>query len=352
MKPARIGIIGSANVDLVVRADHAPGPGENVFGDDFRMIPGGKGANQAVAVARLGGRARFIGRVGRDSFGEMLLASLRADGVETGGLAAVADAPTGAALIVIDRKGQNSIVVAPGANRRLMPADIQALRPALEKLDAILMQLEIPIETVVHTIRLAREINVPVILDAGPPRAQPPDEVFRVAILSPNEAEAGALLGRAIRDLKDAEEAGREMLRRGAGAVVLKLGSKGALLVTEDECLHVPAHRGQSRGYHRRRRRVHRRARRLSGRRAGAAGGRPHGEQSRRAGDDETRRAAFDADAGRARRDGRGLIFQFPISSLQSPNALRRPALEHLPWHPELPFCLSDLRATLLLKRR
>ena len=242
MKPARIGIIGSANVDLVVRADHMPAPGENVFGDDFRMIPGGKGANQAVAVARLGGRARFIGRVGRDSFGEMLLASLRADGVETDGLAAVADAPTGVALIVIDRKGQNSIVVAPGANRRLMPADIQALRPALEKLDAILMQLEIPMETVVHTIRLARQINVPVILDAGPVRAQPPDEVFRVAILSPNEAETGALLGSAIRDLKDAEGAGREMLRRGAGAVVLKLGSKGALLVTEDECLHVPAH--------------------------------------------------------------------------------------------------------------
>jgi len=242
MKPPRIAIIGSANVDLVIRAHHLPAPGENVFGDDLRMIPGGKGANQAVAVARLGGRARFIGRVGRDSFGEMLLASLRAGGVETGGLAALADAPTGVALIVIDRLGQNSIVVAPGANRRLMPADIQALRPALEKLDAILMQLEIPIETVVHTIRLAREINVPVILDAGPARGQPPDELFRVAILSPNEAEAGALLGCAIRDLKDAEEAGREMLRRGAGAVVLKLGSQGALLVTEDECLHVPAH--------------------------------------------------------------------------------------------------------------
>jgi len=242
MKPARIGIIGSANADLVVRADHVPAPGENVFGEDLRVIPGGKGANQAVAVARLGAQARFIGRVGRDSFGEMLRASLRADGVKTDGLASVADAPTGVALIVVDRNGQNSIVVAPGANRRLMPADIESLRPALEKLDAILMQLEIPIETVVHTIRLAREINVPVILDAGPARAQPPDEVFRVAILSPNEAETGALLGCAIRDLKDAEEAGREMLRRGAGAAVLKLGSKGALLVTEDECLHVPAH--------------------------------------------------------------------------------------------------------------
>jgi ribokinase len=220
-----------------------PVPDENVFGDDFRMIPGGKGANQAVAVARLGARAQFIGRVGRDSFGDLLLASLRADGVETAGLAAVADAPTGAALIMVDRKGQNSIVVAPGANHRLMPADIQALRPELETLDAILMQLEIPIETVLHTIRLAREIHVPVILDAGPPRVQPPDELFRVALLSPNEAEAGALLGRPIRDLKDAENAGREMLRRGAGAVVLKLGAKGALLVTADECLHVPAHR-------------------------------------------------------------------------------------------------------------
>jgi ribokinase len=242
-KPPCIGVIGSANADLVVRADHAPAPGENVLGDDLRMIPGGKGANQAVAVARLGGRARFIGRVGRDSFGEMLLASLRAEGVEIAGPAAVADAPTGVALIVVDRQGQNSIVVAPGANRRLMPADIEALRPALETLDAILMQLEIPIETVVHTIRLARKIGVPVVLDAGPARQEePPEEVFRVAILSPNEAEAGALLGCAIRDLKDAEEAAREMLRRGAGAVALKLGAKGALLVTEEESLHLPAH--------------------------------------------------------------------------------------------------------------
>ena len=108
MKPARIAVIGSANMDLVIRAHHAPAPGENVFGDGLRMIPGGKGANQAVAVARLGGRARFIGRVGRDSFGEMLLASLRAAGVETAGPAALADAPTGVALIVIDRQGRTA----------------------------------------------------------------------------------------------------------------------------------------------------------------------------------------------------------------------------------------------------
>jgi ribokinase len=125
-----------------------------------------------------------------------------------------------------------------------MPADIQALWPALETLDAILTQLEIPIETVLHTIRLAREINVPVILDAGPAQQEkPPEELFRVALLSPNESEAGALLGCAVRDLKDAEEAGREMLRRGAGAVALKLGANGALLVTQNETLHVPAHR-------------------------------------------------------------------------------------------------------------
>ena len=287
-------------MDLVVRADHVPAPGENVLGGDFRMIPGGKGANQAVAVARLGGRARFIGKVGRDSFGEMLLASLRGDGVEIAGLAAVADAPTGVALIVIDRNGQNSIVVAPGANRRLMPADIQALRPALERLDAILMQLEIPIETVVHTIRLARELNVPVILDAGPPCARPPDEVFQVAILSPNEAEAGALLGSAIRDLKDAEEAGREMLRRGAGAAVLKLGSNGALLVSRGGMPARSRAPRPSRGHNRRRRRIHCGARRLSSGRAVPAGRRADGEQGRRAGGDEARRAAFDADAKRA----------------------------------------------------
>lgn len=241
----RIGIVGSANMDLVVRADHMPGPGENVFGSEFRTIPGGKGANQAVAAARLGAQAVFIGRVGQDAFGAMLLESLRNDGVDVSHTQSVADAPTGIAVIVIDRNGQNSIVVAPGANGRLMPSDIDALRGTLKGLDAILMQLEIPMATVARTIQVAKELGVPVIVDAGPPRGDAPPELFGVSILSPNEAEASALLGHSIGGEKGAEAAGRELLGRGAEAVVLKLGSKGALVVTRTDCRHLPANRVQ-----------------------------------------------------------------------------------------------------------
>ena len=239
---SRIGIIGSANMDLVVRADHTPGPGENVFGTDFRTVPGGKGANQAVAVARLAAEAVFIGKVGRDAFGTALLESLNRERVDTSHVLVDADAPSGTALIVVDARGQNSIVVCPGANGRLRPEDIDAAAATLAGLDTIVMQLEIPPETVAHAIRLARRHGVRVILDAGPPRTDPPDEYFEVDVLTPNEAEASALVGTQITDLASAEAAARAMLERGAGAVVLKLGDKGALLVTAEEVMHVEAH--------------------------------------------------------------------------------------------------------------
>lgn len=241
--PVRIGVIGSANMDLVTQVPHAPGAGENVRGRDVRQIPGGKGANQAVGVARLGAESLFVGKVGGDGFGDSLRANLRREGVNVSYLATEAGVPSGIALIMVDGRGQNSIVVCPGANACVRPEDIDPLREELSLLDAIVLQLEIPIDTVARVIALGEELEVPVILDAGPPMVEAPDELFHVSVLTPNEAEAAALAGRPVRDLKDAETVAREFMQRGAGAVVLKLGDKGALLVADEVVEHFPAHK-------------------------------------------------------------------------------------------------------------
>ena len=241
--PVRIGVIGSANMDLVTQVPHAPGPGENVRGRDIREIPGGKGANQAVGVARLGAECLFVGKVGSDGFGGALRENLRREGVNVSYLRTESGCSSGIALIMVDGGGQNSIVVCPGANGRLRPEDIEPLREELSLLDAMVVQLEIPIDTVARVIAIGEELEVPVILDAGPPLHEAPDELFRVAVLSPNEAEAAALAGRPVRDLKDAESVARLFMERGAGAVVLKLGDKGALLVAEGVVEHFPAHK-------------------------------------------------------------------------------------------------------------
>ena len=238
---ARIGIVGSANMDLVVRAACIPLAGENVLGDEFLTIPGGKGANQAVAAARLGADAVFIGRVGDDTFGERLLTGLNEDGVDTSCVKVVPNTASGIAMIVVAPNGQHTIVICPNANRMLLPQDIRALQDVIGELDALLMQLEIPPETVVETVRICRGLGVPVILDAGPPRDALPPEAMRVTILSPNEDEAGKLVKRKIQNATDAELAGRELLDRGAQSVVLKLGRRGAVVVTPDGCVRVPA---------------------------------------------------------------------------------------------------------------
>jgi ribokinase len=238
---ARIGVVGSANMDLVARARRIPAAGENVIAEQFLTVPGGKGANQAVAVARLGGEALFIGRVGADGFGERLLDGLKREGVDVSHTRALPDAASGVALIVVDPEGRHTIVVAPNANALLRPEDIRPLKDLIASMDAVLIQMEVPPETVDETVRLCREVGVRIIVDAGPPREDFPAEAFRADILTPNEDEAGRLVGRRIGDLKEAEEAGRELLSRGAGSVVLKLGARGALIVTPGECVRLPA---------------------------------------------------------------------------------------------------------------
>ena len=224
-------------MDLVARVERAPAPGENVFGRDFQTIPGGKGANQAVGVARLGAEAVFVGRVGADGFGDALRANLRNEGVDIMHLLADADAPSGTALIIVNGEGDNFIVICPGANGRVMPEDIDNAADTLAACDAIVMQLEIPIDTVAHAICRAKEWGVPTVLDAGPPCPDPPDVFFGVDILTPNLAEAAALLGR---ESADPEAAASELLGRGARVVVLKLGARGAFIATADERQHLP----------------------------------------------------------------------------------------------------------------
>ena len=243
MAPPRIAVVGSANMDLVARVDRVPRPGENVLGREFRTIPGGKGANQAVAAARLGATVGFFGKVGEDAFGRALLAGLDADGVDTSLVRTTRDAATGVAQILVNAQGENSIVICPGANALLTPDDIEWAAGHLRTYDLFLMQLEIPLPTVAHVVRRAREWGKAVVLDAGPPCPQPPAEVFDVDVLSPNEAEAAALLGRPIASLDDARGAARDLLERGARAVVLKMGARGALLAGASQCVHLPAHR-------------------------------------------------------------------------------------------------------------
>lgn len=235
-------IVGSVNMDVVVRVDHVPGPGENVRCNDLATIPGGKGANQAVACARMGAGVNFLGRVGDDEFGRRLRTSLQEVGVGVEALQTVAGATSGVALILVSAKGEASLIITPGANGRLGAADVLAARPLFDQADAVLVQLEIPAEAVAAAIRLGREAGKPVIVDAGPPRLPIETAVFEATILTPNEAEAAALLGVAPGSQRP-EELAAELWALGPQAVVLKAGAYGAVVADGKRLLHVPGFR-------------------------------------------------------------------------------------------------------------
>lgn len=241
--PAEIVVIGSLNMDLVVRAPRAPAGGETIQGSSFRFVPGGKGANQAVAASRLGARVAMVGRVGEDTFGDSLLKGLRRDAVAVDHVRTDSGASTGIALITVDDAGQNRIVVVPGANGRVDRTDVDAAEPLLALARFVLLQLEIPLDTVAHAINVAQRNGVPVILNPAPARPLPAEVLSRVSILVPNETEAGILAGVKVIDLPSAMAAGRDLLARGPQVVIVTLGEKGALLVTQGGCDHIPAPR-------------------------------------------------------------------------------------------------------------
>jgi len=236
-----ITVVGSLNIDFVVRVERLPLAGQSVVGHDFATIPGGKGANQACAAAKLGGRVRMVGRVGGDVFGRQLRDGLAATGVDTAAVRATEGMPSGVALIFVEAGGQNQIVVAPGANGRLTPQDVaQALGDAGGGF--LLLQLESPAETVEKTVALGDERGMTVILDPAPARPLTDELLGRVSCLTPNESEAMSLLerGGATVSLAEAPEVARALLRHGPRAVILKLGANGAFLDDGSEARHFP----------------------------------------------------------------------------------------------------------------
>jgi ribokinase len=224
-------VVGSANMDLVVRCDRFPDPGETIFGSAFATFPGGKGANQAVCCAKLGGEVDFMGRMGKDIFCDRLSANMKQEGVGLDHLLVDPMEPTGTALITVDSSGQNEIVVVSGSNMKLRPDDIFAHRAAFAEAAIVLLQLEIPLDTVMQAATLARQNSALVVLNPAPACALP-EELFRVIdYITPNETEAGLLTGMTVADPLSAEEAAQRLLRRGVQNVIITMGAAGCLLV-------------------------------------------------------------------------------------------------------------------------
>jgi len=222
-------VVGSLNADLVVRAPRFPQPGETISGEDLQVIPGGKGANQAVAAVRHGARVSMLGRVGDDGFGDFLLDNLKENLVDFQHVQRDT-AATGTAIIVVDSNGQNSIVLSPGANGKVSPADVNTASFADHKL--LLLQLEIPIPTVLSATLRAKQNGLRVILNPAPAKPLPEDIISQVDFLIPNESELSLLTGMDVNDVPSAERAAKSLLSRGVKNVIVTLGSKGALIVT------------------------------------------------------------------------------------------------------------------------
>lgn len=223
----KIVVIGSLNIDVVVGVDHMPAVGETILADDYTLIPGGKGANQAFALGRMGADVTMLGAVGRDAYGEMELQNLREAGVDVSHIART-DAATGMALISVNAAGNNSIVVLQGANLMVTREYIDSKMAVIEAADAVIFQLEIPLDTVVYAAAAAKRLGKTVILDPAPVPSNLPDELLRnVDILKPNEVELAALTG--IADISSClQEACDMLLNRGVGCVLASLGSAGA----------------------------------------------------------------------------------------------------------------------------
>ena len=237
---ADIIIVGSLNADLVVRSPRFPQPGETISGEDLQIIPGGKGANQAVAAARQGLKTAMLGRVGSDSFGPFLVENLKANQVDTSHVI-VDSSATGTAIIVVDSNGQNSIVLSPGANGNVLPADVDSASFSNSKL--LLLQLEIPTPTVLHAAQQARANGLTVILNPAPAKPLPVELISVVDILIPNESELSLLTGLPVNDIDSAEHAAKEILKQGVKIVIVTLGSKGALLVTAHQTAQVDTYK-------------------------------------------------------------------------------------------------------------
>lgn len=242
-KAKRIVVVGSSNTDMVIRTEKMPRPGETVLGGDFMMNQGGKGANQAVAAAKLGGDTMFVAKVGNDIFGRQTLELLSKLGIDTSHVS-VSDAyPSGVALINVDASGENSIAVASGANGHLTPADIDAAEQSIAEAALVILQLETPVETVAHAARIAKKHGVRVILNPAPAPKQPlPASLLAdVDIIIPNKTEAELISGIEITDEASELRAINAIHAMGVKTVIFTLGSKGALVCEQGDCVLVPS---------------------------------------------------------------------------------------------------------------
>ncbi|SCZ26120.1 MULTISPECIES: ribokinase [unclassified Pseudomonas] len=241
--PAKVVVIGSLNMDLVTRAPRLPRGGETLIGESFSTIPGGKGANQAVAAARLGAEVSMVGCVGNDAYGEQLRGGLLAEGIDCLAVSVVEGA-SGVALIVVDDNSQNAIVIVAGANGALTAEVLDSVDEVLQSADVIICQLEVPDATVGHALKRARELGKIVILNPAPAsHTLPADWYACIDYLVPNESEAAVLSGLAVDSLETAEAAAAHLIAAGAGKVIVTLGAQGLMFANGASFEHFPAPR-------------------------------------------------------------------------------------------------------------
>ncbi len=234
-------VFGSVNMDLVARVPRLPVPGETIQGGRFTTSPGGKGANQAAAAAKLGADVTLIGRVGKDSFGQDLAGHLQEFGVDVGAITTDPHTSTGIAQILVDDAGQNQIAIIGGANQAVGDAELNQLKQRLPQAKILLLQLEIPLPVVVAAAQRAKAAGVTIILDPAPAPEALPDELYAaVDILTPNETEASRLAGFPVTDQKSAAIAAEKLQSRGIGTVIITLGSRGSLCATPTETFFTP----------------------------------------------------------------------------------------------------------------
>lgn len=239
-------VIGSSNIDMTVRCRELPLPGQTILGDGFVTTPGGKGANQAVAAAKCGARTQLIARLGNDVFAEVSQASYQEAGLGTDYLVRDENTPSGVALIFVDNHGENEIVVAPGANMKLRPQDLEAARPIIESARVMILQLEIPMDTVLRAVELAIENQTRVILNPAPARILPAALLQKVAILVANETEILVLTGADDVNVSNAAAACKPLLDAGVESVITTLGKDGALITAGEGATRVPGFKVQA----------------------------------------------------------------------------------------------------------
>jgi ribokinase len=227
-------VIGSSNTDMIVQTPHIPKPGETILGGTFNTAAGGKGANQAVACARAGGKVTFVARVGNDMFGEQALQGFHQDGINVDYVTKDDSAPSGVALIIVDDAGENSIAVASGANGNLSVSDVEAAAESIKSAGIVLMQLETPLETIEAAAELASQHGVQVILNPAP--AQPLSDALlqQITILTPNETEAEMLTGIPVDTEADAKKAAKALVDKGVSRVIITLGAAGAYVYSDE----------------------------------------------------------------------------------------------------------------------